>query len=80
MYISGMEKIDKNVNMSAADKVAVKRPVTITVNAEQIKELGENKELRDEVVRQLEESEGGLKGTMAIAIAKAVIKQLKIKV
>lgn len=72
-----MENTNNNVIVSEADKVAVKKRA-VTLNVEQIKELGENKELRDEVVRQIEES--GLKGSMALAIAKAVLKRIKLKV
>lgn len=57
-----------------------RRAVAITLNVAQIEELTKDEELRKLVIRQMEESEGGLKGNMAIAIGKAMLKQLKLKV
>lgn len=71
-------KIKENGNMEVQGTEVKKRAVTISVTAEQLKELAEER-LRNLVIEQMEQSEGGLKGTMAIGIAKAIIRQQKLE-
>lgn len=74
--------MENNTKKAESNKVAEskKRAVTISITAEQIKELGENEALRNSIIEQMNASEGGLKGNMAFAIAKAVLKQTKIEI
>lgn len=59
------------VNDKKAEKV---REKTISLTAKQINELAENDVLRQIVTTQMEESEGGLTGVMAISVAKQTMK------
>ena len=57
-----------------------KRAKTASFTAEQIREIASNKELGEAIALQIDNSEGNLKGNLAFAIAKAVLKQTKIKI
>lgn len=61
-----------------ANKVS-KREKTVSLTAVQITEIANSKELGKLIVDQIELSEGNLKGNMAFNVAKAMAKQLKIK-
>lgn len=55
------------------------RAKTLSLTANQLNEMIEKPELGKLVISQLEASEGNLKGNMAFAIAKAMAKQIKLK-
>lgn len=57
-----------------------KRPKTASFTAAQVREISTNKELGEAIANQIDESEGNLKGNIAFAVAKAILKQTKLKI